>query len=159
MPTALNRAFTCKAASSLVNTSMLQARVTIYSEHCCMSTAHEFCHLLQSEDGDTVFEYLVREDNAEWQHWRECVPSWKYPKEQERPKFAQLVIPTLDSVRYEKLLTLAYSVQKVGCCLLLGLGVLNSAILCFNCVGCNKLTAVRVHVIPKCVFCLPALMS
>lgn len=71
-------------------------------------------HLLQSEDNDTVFEYLVREDNAEWQHWRECVPSWKYPKEQERPKFAQLVIPTLDSVRYEKLLTLAYSVQKVG---------------------------------------------
>lgn len=41
------------------------------------------------------------------------MPSWKYPKEQERPKFAQLVIPTLDSVRYEKLLTLAYSVQKV----------------------------------------------
>ena len=56
----------------------------------------------------------MREDNAEWQHWRECVPSWKYPKEQERPKFAQLVIPTLDSVRYEKLLTLAYSVQKVS---------------------------------------------
>ena len=77
----------------------------------------KFCHLLQSEDGDTIFEYLVREDNAEWQHWRECVPSWKYPKEQERPKFAQLVIPTLDSVRYEKLLTLAYSVQKVRMCL------------------------------------------
>lgn len=68
---------------------------------------------MQGEEGDTLFEYLVREDNAEWQHWRECVPSWKYPKEQERPKFAQLVIPTLDSVRYEKLLTLAYSVQKV----------------------------------------------
>ncbi|DBA69380.1 TPA: Dynein gamma chain, flagellar outer arm [Trebouxia sp. C0005] len=68
----------------------------------------------KGEEGDTVFEYLVREDNAEWQHWRECVPSWKYPKEQERPKFAQLVIPTLDSVRYEKLLTLAYSVQKAS---------------------------------------------
>lgn len=86
---------------------------------CCIvtcsrsSVTFRFCYLLQSEDSDTVFEYLVREDNAEWQHWRECVPSWKYPKEQERPKFAQLVIPTLDSVRYEKLLTLAYSVQKV----------------------------------------------
>ena len=77
--------------------------------HC---NSVRFCKL-QGEDGDTVFEYLVREENAEWQHWRECVPSWKYPKEQERPKFAQLVIPTLDSVRYEKLLTLAYSVQKV----------------------------------------------
>ena len=78
----------------------------------------------QSEEGDTVFEYLVREDNAEWQHWRECVPSWKYPKEQERPKFAQLIIPTLDSVRYEKLLTLAYSVQKVIKCMFVNSAVL-----------------------------------
>lgn len=70
--------------------------------------------VVQSEDSDTVWEYLVRDDNAEWQHWRELVPSWKYPKEQERPKFSQLVIPTLDSVRYEKLLTLSYSVQKVA---------------------------------------------
>jgi hypothetical protein len=78
-----------------------------------VNTLMDATYCLQGEEGDTVFEYLVREDNAEWQHWRECVPSWKYPKEQERPKFAELVIPTLDSVRYEKLLTLAYSVQKV----------------------------------------------
>ena len=67
----------------------------------------------QGEDGDTIFEYLVREDTAGWQHWRECVPNWTYPKGEERPKFAQLVIPTLDSVRYEKLLGLVYSVNKV----------------------------------------------
>ncbi|KAK9865923.1 hypothetical protein WJX84_001850 [Apatococcus fuscideae] len=66
----------------------------------------------KGEDGDTVFEYLVREDTAGWQHWRECVPAWTYPKGEERPKFAQLVIPTLDSVRYEKLLGLVYSVNK-----------------------------------------------
>ena len=70
---------------------------------------------LQTEDTDTIFEFLVRDDNAQWQHWKECVPSWEYPKKQERPKFAQLVIPTLDSVRYEKLLMLCYSVQKVSC--------------------------------------------
>ena len=68
---------------------------------------------MQGEDGDTIFEYLVREDTAGWQHWRECVPAWTYPKGEERPKFAQLVIPTLDSVRYEKLLGLVYSVNKV----------------------------------------------
>lgn len=110
--------------------------------------SNKFCHLLQSEDGDTVFEYLVREDNAEWQHWRECVPSWKYPKEQERPKFAQLVIPTLDSVRYEKLLTLAYSVQKVETCLMLSLWEINKATSCFNWVS------VHVHDDQVCV--LPA---
>ncbi len=69
--------------------------------------------VVQGEDGDTIFEHLVREDTAAWQHWRECVPTWTYPKGEERPKFAQLVIPTLDSVRYEKLLGLVYSVNKV----------------------------------------------
>ncbi len=68
--------------------------------------------MLQGEEGDTLFEWLVL-DNGQWQHWKECVPSWEYPSKQERPKFAQLVIPTLDSVRFEKLLLLSYSVQKV----------------------------------------------
>lgn len=27
------------------------------------------------------------------------MPEWTYPKHEEKPKFAQLVIPTLDSVR------------------------------------------------------------
>ncbi len=65
------------------------------------------------EDGDTIYEYVVRDDTSEWQHWRDLVPAWEYPKGVERPKFAQLVIPTLDSIRHEKLLSLVYSVQKV----------------------------------------------
>ena len=40
------------------------------------------------------------------------VPVWHYPIADERPKFGQLVIPTLDSVRYEHLLTLVHSVGK-----------------------------------------------
>ncbi len=40
------------------------------------------------------------------------VPTWTYPKNEEKPKFAQLIIPTLDSVRFEKLLHLSYSVDK-----------------------------------------------
>ena len=78
----------------------------------CVQAVQLLC--LQTEETDTIFEFLVRDDNAQWQHWKECVPSWEYPKKQERPKFAQLVIPTLDSVRYEKLLMLCYSVQKVS---------------------------------------------
>ncbi len=37
--------------------------------------------------------------NGKWEHWRHHVPAWVYPKHEENPKFAQLVIPTLDSVR------------------------------------------------------------
>jgi dynein heavy chain len=46
------------------------------------------------------------------------VPSWSYPSHEERPKFAQLVIPTLDSVRLERLVSLVYSVK--GSSLLVG---------------------------------------
>jgi hypothetical protein len=52
----------------------------------------------ESETG-TVFEYLVNESTGAWQHWAGCVPEWTYPYADEKPKFAQLVIPTLDSVR------------------------------------------------------------
>ncbi len=38
---------------------------------------------------------------------------WQYPVADERPKFGQLVIPTLDSVRYEHLMMLVHSVGKV----------------------------------------------
>eukprot|EP00217_Crustomastix_stigmatica_P013603 CAMPEP_0183798542 /NCGR_PEP_ID=MMETSP0803_2-20130417/19119_1 /TAXON_ID=195967 /ORGANISM="Crustomastix stigmata, Strain CCMP3273" /LENGTH=4519 /DNA_ID=CAMNT_0026043227 /DNA_START=42 /DNA_END=13598 /DNA_ORIENTATION=- len=63
----------------------------------------------EGEEG-TVFDYLVNEENTEWDHWSTRVPSWEYPKSEEKPKFAQLVIPTLDSVRFEALLQTVYSV-------------------------------------------------
>jgi dynein heavy chain, axonemal len=47
-----------------------------------------------------------------WQHWSDLVPHWAYPKQNEKPKFAQLTIPTLDSTRYDALLTLVASVNK-----------------------------------------------
>jgi dynein heavy chain len=50
-------------------------------------------------EGDSVFEWMVDEATGEWRHWGGAVPAWAYPAEEERPKFAQLVIPTLDSVR------------------------------------------------------------
>lgn len=45
---------------------------------------------------DTVYEYMVSDTDMEWMHWQHLVPSWEYPKKEEKPKFAQLVIPTLD---------------------------------------------------------------
>ncbi|PNH08753.1 Dynein gamma chain, flagellar outer arm [Tetrabaena socialis] len=67
---------------------------------------------IKEEEGDTIYEYLVNTSDAEWLHWRNCVPLWTYPKNEEKPKYAQLVIPTLDSVRYERLLHLSYVVDK-----------------------------------------------
>lgn len=67
----------------------------------------------QLEEGDTIYEFLVAPSSGTWQHWREKVPLWRYPAAEERPKFAQLVIPTLDSVRYEHLMSLVHSVGKV----------------------------------------------
>ena len=49
----------------------------------------------------------------EWIHWRERVPTWTYPTTG-AARFSQLIIPTLDSTRYEYLLSLVHSVSKVG---------------------------------------------
>eukprot|EP00951_Prasinocladus_malaysianus_P022506 scaffold188672_cov44-Prasinocladus_malaysianus.AAC.1 len=70
----------------------------------------------KADEVDTLFDYVVLADSPEWKLWTELVPSWEYPKAQERVKFAQLVVPTLDSVRYEQLLRLSYERHKA--CLL-----------------------------------------
>lgn len=55
--------------------------------------------LCRESETDLIFEYLVDDATGSWQHWANSVPQWIYPAAEERPKFAQLVIPTLDSVR------------------------------------------------------------
>jgi hypothetical protein len=42
---------------------------------------------------------MVDEGTGSWRHWASCVPEWTYPSAEASPKFAQMVIPTLDSVR------------------------------------------------------------
>lgn len=68
----------------------------------------------KEEDTDTIFEFLVSDADVSWGHWRHIVPVWTYPRLEEKPKFAQLVIPTLDSVRYERLLNLSFAVEKAS---------------------------------------------
>ena len=60
---------------------------------------------------DTLFEYTVN-DAGEWVHWSSLVQSWEYPKAVENPKFAQLNIPTLDSTRFDALLTRVAALGK-----------------------------------------------
>jgi dynein heavy chain len=69
--------------------------------------------VVQCDEDDTLYDFLVRSDGSGWQHWREKVPDWIYPKHEENPKYSQLIIPTMDSVRYEKLFSLLHSVNKV----------------------------------------------
>lgn len=64
------------------------------------------------DENDTIYEYFVDEEKLDWNHWKNYVPIWHYPKNEENPKFNNLIIPTLDSVRYEKLLNLVHSVNK-----------------------------------------------
>lgn len=78
----------------------------------CSAVGLGFCGGAEAEDGDTIYEYVVSEDTWDWVAWRTMVPTWEYPRHVERPKFAQLVIPTLDSTRYSNLLSLVYKVQK-----------------------------------------------
>jgi hypothetical protein len=83
--------------------------------HCCRLPRNPPPPTLkygQVLEGDTFYEFLVDERSWRWQHWRERIPAWEYPAGVERPRFTQLVIPTLDSVRYEHLLGLVHSVGR-----------------------------------------------
>lgn len=62
----------------------------------------------ESDGQDGIFEFLVNEENTQWEHWSGHVPTWEYPADVESPKFASLVIPTMDSVRLEALLRLVF---------------------------------------------------
>lgn len=66
----------------------------------------------KGDDDETLYEYYVNEENTEWSHWERVLPDWTYPAEQENPKWGSLVIPTLDSIRFETLLDLNYALNK-----------------------------------------------
>ena len=80
--------------------------------HTDLQKASTQLRAMQGKDGNTIFEYLVHDDGLQWVHWRDRVPAWTYPTSG-AARFSQLIIPTLDSVRYEHLLSLVHSVKKV----------------------------------------------
>ena len=77
------------------------------------------CGLFQEDANDTAYEWLVNDTGTGWVHWRNQVTAWEYPTGVERPNFAHMLIPTVDSMRYEHLLSLVFSVGKarMPCCL------------------------------------------
>jgi len=60
---------------------------------------------------DTIFDFMVDPDTLQWTHWSTRVPEWKYPKGVERPEYASLVIPTLDSVRVQYVMQMMSTVS------------------------------------------------
>ncbi len=71
------------------------------------------CEDVQELDEDTIYDFMTREDGSGWQQWRARVPPWTYPKHQKVLQFSQLVVPTVDSVRYQYLLSLVQATGKV----------------------------------------------
>jgi dynein heavy chain len=62
-----------------------------------------------SESTDTIYEYFVSE-NGEWRHWKDKVPEWTYPLDS-TPEFSSIIVPTVDNVRTEFLLS---TLSKLG---------------------------------------------
>jgi len=61
-------------------------------------------------NNDTAYEYFV-DVNGEWAHWSSVVEPYVYPTDYE-PKFADLLIPTMDSLRYESMLNMLVPAKK-----------------------------------------------
>eukprot|EP00983_Pelagomonas_calceolata_P097101 1158208-Pelagomonas_calceolata.AAC.21 len=68
----------------------------------------------REDETDTIYEYAVSDADLEWVHWRHMVPTWEYPRGEEKPKFAQLVIPTLDRTTWSLTLLPRRHVQGCG---------------------------------------------
>ena len=85
----------------------LEDRVKFNAKLCALANPKVLPTL---DDKDTCFEYVV-DSQGQWQHWRSKVVGWQYPTDRE-PKFAELLIPTLDSLRYESMLAMLVPVGK-----------------------------------------------
>ncbi|XP_076815353.1 dynein axonemal heavy chain 5-like isoform X1 [Clavelina lepadiformis] len=51
---------------------------------------------------ETIFEYVVGE-KGEWEHWRNRVPIYKYPKDTV-PEYTSILVPNVDNIRTEFLM-------------------------------------------------------
>ena len=88
--------------------------------------------LPQCTENETIYEYFVEESSGsfgEWRHWDTKVPEWRFPTgpplgstsgnggtaaTRKGPRFTQMIVPTLDSVRYERLLGLVHAAGKAS---------------------------------------------
>lgn len=86
------------------------------------------------KETETVYEHFVDESSGEWCHWATRVPQWRFPAgpaapstttangtasgtagaPRRGPRFTQMIVPTLDSVRYERLVGLVHAAGKAS---------------------------------------------
>eukprot|EP00118_Oscarella_pearsei_P013119 m.101516 g.101516 ORF g.101516 m.101516 type:complete len:4701 (+) comp37133_c1_seq2:73-14175(+) len=65
---------------------------------------------VDASSGDTMFEFVVNEQ-GEWQHWKELVPHYAYPKDY-TPEYASILVPNVDNVRTDFLIETVAKQQK-----------------------------------------------
>ena len=66
---------------------------------------------IAKDSDDTIFEYHVQFEEtgiAKWHHWSESIPQFNLPSDI-RPQFSEIIIPTIDIVRYGYLLSLVHA--------------------------------------------------
>lgn len=50
------------------------------------------------QENETIFEYVVNPDTGKWEHWRERVEDFIYPKDSVL-EFTNILVPNVDNVR------------------------------------------------------------
>ena len=68
----------------------------------------------QPSEGETIYDFALADCGTAWQPWRERVPVWTPPATppSARPRFADLMVATVESARLGALLELMHSVGQ-----------------------------------------------
>ena len=61
---------------------------------------------------ETIFEYRVGKDTGEWEHWEKSVVPYEYPSDGTPPTYADILIPNVDNVRTNFLITTIAKQEK-----------------------------------------------
>lgn len=69
----------------------------------------DFFSKLHIHPSDTVFEYYFHEKEMRFYHWSKIVPTFEYDA---KTPFFQLLVPTVDTVRYTTILDMLVSINK-----------------------------------------------
>mmetsp|Transcript_17913 Transcript_17913/g.16185 ORF Transcript_17913/g.16185 Transcript_17913/m.16185 type:complete len:3436 (+) Transcript_17913:1-10308(+) len=94
--------------------------------------------------GETIYEYFVSNDTGDWMVWRP--PTWKYPSNQEKLDFSNLLVPTMDSTRACYNITHMHK-QKKAVCMVGGQGTAktSTALMFFRTLDPSEILVKRVN--------------
>lgn len=66
----------------------------------------------QGTEGSTVYDWAFDAPTGAWAPWTERVPTWEYPAPGRRVSLDKLVVPTVDSARYSRLISIAHTAGR-----------------------------------------------